>query len=95
MRKAVQQEPGNWEYHRGLVIAESYAGIDPRARAGDGDGTRPEGYLGIAHGAGAANDRPGAVARDGPLRLREHVWQPALDPALTLDHGIRGGESVP
>jgi hypothetical protein len=30
MRKAVQQEPGSWEYHYGLAIAEGYAGIDPR-----------------------------------------------------------------
>jgi hypothetical protein len=31
MRKAVQQEPGSWEYHYGLAIAESYAAIDPRS----------------------------------------------------------------
>jgi O-antigen ligase len=32
MRKAVQQEPGSWEYHYGLAIAEAYAGLDPRAQ---------------------------------------------------------------
>jgi O-antigen ligase len=31
MRKAAQQEPGSWEYHYSLAIAESYAGIDPRS----------------------------------------------------------------
>lgn len=30
MRKAVRVEPGSWEFHYGLAIADSYAGIDPR-----------------------------------------------------------------
>jgi hypothetical protein len=30
MRKAVEHEPGAWEYHYDLAIADSYAGIDPR-----------------------------------------------------------------
>jgi hypothetical protein len=30
MRHAVQQEPGSWEYHYGLSIADSYAGINPQ-----------------------------------------------------------------
>jgi hypothetical protein len=30
MTKAVHQEPGSWEYHYGLAIADSYAGSDPR-----------------------------------------------------------------
>jgi hypothetical protein len=30
MQMAVQQEPGNWQYHYGLAIADSYAGINPR-----------------------------------------------------------------
>lgn len=30
MQEAVAQEPGSWEFHYGLAIAESYAGIDPR-----------------------------------------------------------------
>jgi O-antigen ligase len=32
MKEAVNQEPGSWEYHYGLAIADAYAGIDPRAQ---------------------------------------------------------------
>jgi hypothetical protein len=32
MKEAVSQEPGSWEYHYGLAIADAYAGIDPRAQ---------------------------------------------------------------
>jgi Flp pilus assembly protein TadD len=30
MHEAVYQEPGSWEFHYGLAIADAYAGIDPR-----------------------------------------------------------------
>ncbi len=31
MRQAVAKEPGNWQYHYGLAIADAYAGLNPRA----------------------------------------------------------------
>jgi O-Antigen ligase len=30
MQMAVEQEPGNWQYHYGLAIADGYAGVNPR-----------------------------------------------------------------
>ena len=30
LRQATLREPGNWQYHYGLAIADGYAGIDPR-----------------------------------------------------------------
>lgn len=35
MAQAVQQEPGSWEYHYGLAIADSYAGTDPRVQVAE------------------------------------------------------------
>jgi O-antigen ligase len=33
MEKAVDREPGNWEYHYGLAVARAAAGLDPRPAA--------------------------------------------------------------
>jgi Flp pilus assembly protein TadD len=30
MRKAVAEQPRNWEFHYGLALAQGYSGIDPR-----------------------------------------------------------------
>jgi O-antigen ligase len=30
MKQAIRREPGNWQYHYGLAVADGYAGLDPR-----------------------------------------------------------------
>jgi hypothetical protein len=33
MRKAVDRDPDNWDYHQALAIAQAQAGLDPRPEA--------------------------------------------------------------
>jgi hypothetical protein len=81
MQMAVRQEPRNWEYHYGLAIADSYAGINPRpaltsAQRLDPNETLFTPLLPVLHtnsqsawltAAEAANQ---AVVRSGRLTLR-------------------------
>jgi cell division protein ZapA (FtsZ GTPase activity inhibitor) len=41
-RKAVEQEPGSWEYHFGLAIAQGFAGSDPRAELAEAARLNPK-----------------------------------------------------
>ncbi len=81
MTMAVRQEPRSWEYHYGLAIADSYAGIDPRpalrtAQRLDPNETLFKPLLPVLHTMSpsawlkAAQVADEAVVRSGRLTLR-------------------------